>query len=261
MINLIANAIKFTPKGRVEVVVRSEKIDDQSFLLLKVIDDGIGIADEKLRTLFEPFVQADATISNRFGGTGLGLSITKRLTNALGGTIQVSSTEGEGSEFTIRLPVDPVGNMDQLTIELTEERDTDNSKTSLDQNIQLNARVLIADDMRDVRFVAQHFLKKAGCEVEVAENGRQAVDMVMAANKDGKPFELCLMDMQMPELDGLGAVRELRERGIELPVIALTADAMKGTRRRLISEGFDEYLSKPLKVNRLLRIAKGLLDA
>ncbi len=261
MINLIANAIKFTPKGRVEVVVRSEKIDDDSFLLLKVIDDGIGIADEKLRTLFEPFVQADATISNRFGGTGLGLSITKRLTNALGGTIQVSSTEGEGSEFTIRLPVDPIGTMDQLTIELTDEKDNDNSKSSLDQDIQLNARVLIADDMRDVRFVAQHFLKKAGCEVEVAENGRQAVDMVVAASRDGKPFELCLMDMQMPELDGLGAVRELRQRGIELPVIALTADAMKGTRRRLISEGFDEYLSKPLKVNRLLRIAKGLLDA
>ncbi|MEP1646911.1 PAS domain S-box protein [Rhodopirellula bahusiensis] len=261
MINLIANAIKFAPKGRVDVIARSEAIDGETFLILKVVDNGIGIADEKLRTLFEPFVQADATISNRFGGTGLGLSITKRLVAALGGTIQVTSTEGQGSEFAIRLPVDPIGDMGLLTIHLSDEKDSDNLKTTIDQDILLNARVLIADDMRDVRFVAQHFLKKAGCEVEVAENGRQAVDMVVNSIAEGNPFELCLMDMQMPELDGLGAVRELRSRGIELPVIALTADAMKGTRRRLISEGFDEYLSKPLKVNRLLRIAKGLLDA
>jgi two-component system CheB/CheR fusion protein len=261
MINLIANAIKFAPKGRVDVIVRSEGDEGQTYLTLNVVDNGIGIADEKLRTLFEPFVQADATISNRFGGTGLGLSITKRLVNALGGTIQVNSTEGEGSEFSIRLPVDPIGPMCHLTIQLNEEKDNDNLKTTIDQDIQLNSRVLIADDMRDVRFVAQHFLKKAGCEVEVAENGRQAVDMILAAIAKGSPFDLCLMDMQMPELDGLGAVRELRKRGIELPVIALTADAMKGTRRRLISEGFDEYLSKPLKVNRLLRIARGLLDA
>ncbi|WDQ14979.1 PAS domain S-box protein [Rhodopirellula sp. P2] len=260
MINLIANAIKFAPKGRVDVIVRSECNEHQTHLILKVVDNGIGIADEKLRMLFQPFVQADATISNRFGGTGLGLSITKRLVNALGGTIQVNSTEGEGSEFSIRLPVDPIGPMSHLTIQLNDERDSDNLKTTLDQNIQLNSRVLIADDMRDVRFVAQHFLKKAGCEVEVAENGRQAVDMIVAAIAQDSPFDLCLMDMQMPELDGLGAVRELRSRGIELPVIALTADAMKGTRRRLISEGFDEYLSKPLKVNRLLRIAKALLD-
>ncbi|KLU06037.1 Chemotaxis protein methyltransferase CheR [Rhodopirellula islandica] len=260
MINLIANAIKFAPKGRVDVIVRSEGDEGQTYLLLKVVDNGIGIADEKLRTLFQPFVQADATISNRFGGTGLGLSITKRLVNALGGTIQVNSTEGEGSEFAIRLPVDPIGPMSHLTIQLSDEKDNDNLKTTIDQDIQLNSRILIADDMRDVRFVAQHFLKKAGCEVEVAENGRQAVDMIVAAIANGSPFELCLMDMQMPELDGLGAVRELRNRGIEMPVIALTADAMKGTRRRLISEGFDEYLSKPLKVNRLLRIAKGLLD-
>ncbi|MFG0266427.1 MAG: PAS domain-containing protein, partial [Rhodopirellula sp. JB055] len=260
MINLIANAIKFAPHGRVDVIARSEQFDGQTHLILKVVDNGIGIADEKLRTLFKPFVQADATISNRFGGTGLGLSITKRLVNALGGTIEVRSTEGEGSEFAIRLPVDPIGPLSHLAVQLNDERENDKQKTSVDQNVQLNARVLIADDMRDVRFVAQHFLKKAGCEVEVAENGRQAVDMILAAIANGSPFDLCLMDMQMPELDGMGAVHELRNRGIELPVIALTADAMKGTRRRLISEGFDEYLSKPLKVNRLLRIAKGLLD-
>ncbi|MCC9658335.1 chemotaxis protein CheB [Rhodopirellula halodulae] len=261
MINLVANAIKFAPKGRVDLVARAERENDQTFLILKVIDNGIGIAEQKLRTLFEPFVQADSTISNRFGGTGLGLSITKRLVNALGGTIDVQSSEGQGSEFTVRLPVDPIGEMGRLTIKTDDENDNDGNKNSVDQDVHLNAKVLIADDMRDVRFVAQHFLKKAGCEVEVAENGRQAVDMILRSIETDSPFDLCLMDMQMPELDGLGAVHEIRAQGIELPIIALTADAMKGTRRRLISEGFDEYLSKPLKVNRLLRIAKSLLDA
>ncbi|WP_404308469.1 chemotaxis protein CheB [Neorhodopirellula lusitana] len=260
MINLIANGLKFSPKGRVDVVVESELVDSDRFLVVSVRDTGIGISPQKINTLFEPFVQADHSISSRFGGTGLGLSITKRLVDALGGEIGVESTQGKGSVFTFRVPIDPAGALETVLIQsATENLDVAASPDGKGRRATLNAKVLIADDMRDVRFVAQHFLKKADCHVDAAENGQQAVDMIVAAIEAGEPYELCLMDMQMPELDGVGAIREIRSRGIEMPVIALTADAMKGTRRRLIGEGFDEYLSKPLDVDRLLNAAKRLL--
>ncbi|QDT02046.1 Autoinducer 2 sensor kinase/phosphatase LuxQ [Rubripirellula lacrimiformis] len=260
MINLIANALKFAPKGRVNVLVDSEDVDGKVWLVVSVQDTGIGISQQKINTLFEPFVQADRSISNRFGGTGLGLSITKRLVSALGGSIGVESEQGKGSTFTFRVPIDPIGTRGTVSVQSSaESSDVASSPDVKARRVALNAKVLIADDMRDVRFVAQHFLKKADCHVEAAENGQQAVDMIVAAIEAGEPFELCLMDMQMPELDGVGAIREIRARGIELPVIALTADAMKGTRRRLIAEGFDEYLSKPLDVDRLLTAAVRLL--
>ncbi|TWT68953.1 chemotaxis protein CheB [Crateriforma conspicua] len=268
LINLIANGLKFSPKGRVDVFVREKCRAYQGkkveFLSFTVQDNGIGISAEKLKTLFEPFVQADKSISERFGGTGLGLSITKRLVNALGGEMSVESEPGHGSTFSFEIPVAPVGERRELSLDAEDEHNDDataNREKSATQVIPLNAKVLIADDMRDVRFVAKHFLAKAKCKVDVAENGRQAVDMIVQAAESGDPFQLCLMDMHMPELDGAGAVKELRERGIELPVIALTADAMKGTRRRLIGIGFDEYLTKPLNVRKLMRIADQLLNS
>lgn len=274
MINLIANALKFSPGGNVNVSVRTHQrqLNDNSpaenWLVVGVEDNGIGIADDALDSLFDPFVQADQTISERFGGTGLGLSITKRLVSAMGGSIRVESELGRGSVFTFEIPIDPVGKISELSLDsqsrsgtaklladhLTPDLASDHDPT------KLSAKVLIADDMRDIRFIAKHFLSKADCQIEVAENGRRAIDMVFEAENAGEPFDLILMDIQMPRLDGVGAVAELRERGCEIPIIALTADAMKGTRRRLIAMGFDEYLSKPLEVNKLLRIARGLLD-
>lgn len=267
MINLIANALKFTPKGRVEVSIHSvERMKNETtrnVLKIDVADNGIGIARKKLKTLFEPFVQADRSISDRFGGTGLGLSITKRLVKAMGGKIGVQSKFGVGSTFTFEIPVDPIEDIGEVEMTVQERLPADEPELAtklLPDNVRLGVKVLIADDVRDIRFVARHFLSKADCEIEVAENGRQAVDMVVAAEESGKPFELILMDMQMPELDGEGAVTELRNLGFEVPIIALTADAMKGTRRRLIALGFDEYLSKPFDVKKLLRVASDLLN-
>ncbi len=256
MINLIANGLKFASKGRVDVIVESEISQQRTWLVIAVQDTGIGISRQKIDSLFEPFVQADHSISSRFGGTGLGLSITKRLVDALGGSIGVDSQQGQGSVFTFRIPVDPVQGLGTVLLQSSSlPRDVATSADHQARRIKLNAKVLIADDMRDVRFVAQHFLRKADCHVDAAENGQQAVDMIVAAIEAGEPYDFCLMDMQMPELDGVGAIRELRRRGIALPVIALTADAMKGTRRRLLEAGFDEYLSKPLDVDRLLAAA------
>lgn len=265
LINLIANAIKFTPQGVVEVnawhLVPADDSGDR--LEIEIKDNGIGISQDQLDRLFEPFTQADRTINERFGGSGLGLSITKRLLDALGGTIGVQSQQGEGSCFTVSIPVAPCGqtiaiDLDGLAgAQVEPSPDTSAEKV---ETLSLSARVLIADDMRDVRFIAQHFLKKAGCDVEVVENGQLAVHAVEQAAQEGRPFDLVLMDVQMPVLSGVQAVRLLRQKKIDIPVIALTADAMKGTRRRLLEEGFDEYLSKPLSVERLQRVASRLLD-
>lgn len=170
----------------------------------------------------------------------------------------------EGSRFVVTIPIEPIG--DLVTIELsdnTNEKTVDAGRNKIPNLLTvpvLEAKVLIADDMRDVRFVAQHFLKKAGCRVDVAENGRLAVDAVRRSIKSCLPYDFVLMDVQMPVLDGVGAVKELRESGIEVPIVALTADAMKGTRRQLLTDGFDEYLTKPLNVERLMLVVQSLLQ-
>lgn len=259
LINLIANAIKFTPKGRVDVIVSSQDTaGTNALLVVEISDNGIGMSSEQLEKLFQPFQQADDTIAERFGGTGLGLSITKRLVAALGGSIHAESTLGSGSKFTVRVPVYPIGSVQKLS--LVQSTPTKESAELEAEVTSLNARVLIADDMRDVRFIAQHFMSKVGCEVEVAENGQLAVNAVNDAIEEGNPYQLVLMDLQMPVMDGVQAVTHLREQGHELPIIALTADAMKGTRRKLLAAGFDDYLTKPIKPKSLLRAAKKLLD-
>ena len=320
LINLIANALKFSPGGRVDVSVEflppgcvEESLDDSevpqvnvpqadnfgadnfgadnfgadnfgadnsladvtgaddsgtdvagmSQLRFEVKDTGIGMSPDQMKGLFRPFMQADATIAQRFGGTGLGLSITRRLLEAMHGRVTVQSEKGVGSTFTVTLPVDPCSEPVSLSLGASNRSSTppaiDDQNQSLD-DIRLDARVLIADDMPDVRFIAQHFLTKYGCQVEVVENGQLAVDAVRTHDGTDQAFDLILMDMQMPVLDGVGAVGQIRQAGLDVPVIALTADAMKGTRRRLLDAGFNEYLSKPLDVELLIRAVVSLLD-
>lgn len=261
LINLIANALKFSPGGEVDVRIQ---MCDARTLEIEVADNGIGMDENQQLCLFQPFSQASDEISERFGGTGLGLNITQRLIEALDGEISVQSRVGDGSTFTVRIPVEPIGELKPfLLMESAACGSEEPAAADLKQNstdlTDLNARVLIADDMRDIRYIAEHMLSKAGCRVQIAENGRQAVDTILKAIDDGNPFDLVLMDMQMPILSGDGAVRELRERGVEVPIIALTADAMKGTRRRVLQMGFDEYMAKPLNARKLLQIASTLL--
>ncbi|MCC9599106.1 PAS domain S-box protein [Stieleria sp. JC731] len=259
LINLTSNSIKFAAGGHAKVVVRHHQRDDGQWMEFEVSDDGIGMSQEQVDRLFEPFTQASQTIHQRFGGTGLGLSICQRLAKALSGTIEVESREGEGSSFRVTLPVDPATELKDL--KLGERRETDplpQHQSSDDRSIA-GSRILIADDRRDIRYIAQHFLSKAGCLIETAENGRQAVDKVIESHQTGQPFNLVLMDIQMPILNGMQAIEEIRNRDLELPVIALTADAMKGTRRKLISLGFDEYLTKPISSKVLLSTVERLL--
>ena len=258
MVNLISNAIKFARQG--EVVVTAEMAGDspKAALVLSVRDNGIGIARDKLDRLFEPFQQADESIGRKYGGTGLGLSISRRLVESLGGEISVESEEGEGTTFRVSVPVAPAGKRGELEAAGRPERSAADPAVEPTHSGELGARVLIADDMQDIRFIARHFLLKAGCNVQLAQDGREALDMILNGHSESDAFDVVLMDMQMPELDGADVVKTVRDRGVSTPIVALTADAMKGMRRRVLEIGFDEYVEKPLDSNRLVSVVARL---
>ena len=244
--NLLGNAIKFTETGCVRLRVSYLDQAAEPQLRFEVIDTGIGIPQDKQRQLFTPFAQAHVEgFGRRFGGTGLGLSISRRLAALLGGDISLKSAEGVGSTFTLTLPV---GDARQIHLVSPPEIDRlepphSNPGTELQQ---LDLRVLIADDMRDVRMVAKHFLSKSGATVTMVENGQAAVDAVQRSVEEGTPFDVILMDMQMPVMNGYEATRVLRRLGHEMPIIALTAAAMRTELSEAIQAGCDEHMTKPI---------------
>lgn len=251
LVNLVGNAIKFTDEGHVELTVDfDQKINRLHFA---VADTGIGICEEDHETLFNPFVQADNTSTRSFGGTGLGLAICQRLANALGGEVTVESSPGVGSVFTLSIEVAdgvPLTQPD-LSLDMTTEEH--------DDEIELSAKVLVVDDRRDIRYLAQHFIEKAGGEVLTATNGREAVDFV--SNESNPDVDLIVMDMQMPVMDGYDATRELRRRGCDLPIIALTANAMKSDRDACLAAGCTDYTTKPLNSKKLIGMIDRLVSA
>ena len=252
MLNLVGNAIKFTDSGGVDIVVSF----DQPNLIVAVQDTGVGIAKSDQQMLFQPFTQSESTIKNRVGGTGLGLTICKRLIEVLGGEIEVESTEGEGSCFTAKLPVKMDANIELVDGEADLET---NNETPVKNYEGLDGRrILVADDRRDVWLVARHFLERAGATVKIASDGREAVDMVEQSGVE--EFDLVFMDIQMPILNGHEAVRELRKLGFEMPIVALTAAAMKGEKKACIEAGCDDYLTKPIDSELLINTARRLIE-
>ncbi|MBN1394949.1 MAG: CHASE domain-containing protein [Pirellulales bacterium] len=256
LLNLIANAIKFTRAGGVRVTARFES--DPSLehkLRFDVADTGIGISEEQMRRLFQPFSQADGATTRRFGGSGLGLTISKRLALMLGGDITVRSTPGEGSVFSVTVatgPLESVTFRDHSPDEAVEE-----AAASSAASPALHGRILLAEDGPDNQRLISFLLRKAGAEVEVAENGKEAVRMVLASNggqtRKEWPFDLVLMDIQMPVMDGYEATQRLREGGYPGPIIALTAYAMPKDVQRCLEVGCDLHLSKPINFDTLLQ--------
>lgn len=243
LINLLGNAIKFTESGQVTLRVTHIHDDDESAIRFAVEDTGIGISEEHLEHLFESFSQADASVTRNFGGSGLGLSISKRLATMLNGQLTVESTEGVGSTFTLELPT---GALDGVPIaEITIDQIVPEPETPT-ISARLSCKILVVDDRRDVRHVAQHFLEEAGASVVTAIDGLKGIDAVRRAEERGENFDLIVMDMQMPKMDGYTATSELRSSGCDLPIVALTADAMSGDRERCLNVGCDDYLSKPI---------------
>ncbi len=220
---------------------------------LTVRDTGIGMTEAQLARLFVPFTQADVSTSRQFGGTGLGLTISKRFAELMGGDILVNSTEGHGSEFSIVLPA----HAPQMVIESGDSPATSTRSTIVASAPTLShqgrpTRILVAEDGPDNQKLLQFMLKKAGASVQIVENGQLAVEAVTAAATMQQPYDLVLMDMSMPVLDGYGATRQIRERGYDLPVVALTAHAMSGDREKCLAAGCTDYATKPLNREDLL---------
>jgi signal transduction histidine kinase/DNA-binding NarL/FixJ family response regulator len=256
LMNLIGNAIKFTEDGGVRVVTQLAEDGDGPKLRIEVIDTGIGIAPEKLACIFDPFVQADSSVTRRFGGTGLGLAICNRLAKALGGQITVSSTSGQGSVFAVEIDPGPIDGVEMIEAPMAHEVMRMRPPRSRLPLPPLNGRVLLVEDGDTNRRLTRLVLERAGAIVATAENGRDGVEL---ARRD--PFDLILMDMQMPIMDGYRATSRLRELGVMVPIIALTANAMEEDKRKCIAAGCSGYLSKPIETDLLIRaVAEALGD-
>lgn len=252
--NLIGNSIKFTDTGSVSVICRFEKKAGVDQLLIDIIDTGIGMTEEALEKIFDPFVQADNSVTRRFGGTGLGLTISRRFAQAMGGDIHVRSRPGQGSTFTIVLST---GDLSGVSFLKPAEVALLQQKCLVEEGVRWQfpeARVLVVDDGSENRELVRLLLEDAGLFVDEAENGQQGVDKALVGS-----YNVILMDVNMPVMDGFTAVAILRKKGITIPVIALTANAMKGYESDCLEAGYSGYLSKPINIDRFMELMAQLL--
>jgi two-component system, chemotaxis family, CheB/CheR fusion protein len=247
LLNLLSNAIKFTERGGVQVTARL--LPERRLLEVAVIDSGIGISREQQAALFAPFTQADGSITRRYGGTGLGLAISKRLVELLGGTIAVTSAEGQGSTFTFTVATGPLED-----VPLASELASPALPTRPPLSRLTGRHILIVDDRRDMRYLIQTYLEEAGATAQSASDGAAAVEMVREARARSAPFDAIVLDMQMPVMDGFQAAPLLRAAGHTGRIVALTANAMKGDQERCLAAGCDEYMAKPVDRLRLLYV-------
>ncbi|HJT35503.1 MAG TPA: ATP-binding protein [Pirellulales bacterium] len=288
LLNLLGNAIKFTEAGAVRLTTRWRPTNGEGGVLeFEVVDTGIGMSEEQIARLFQPFCQADNSTTRRFGGTGLGLSISKRLTEMLGGSIEVRSRLGEGSTFIVRLPVSIASALaaePSVTPALVAGRAAldDRPRSAPVASVPLAAqsappdgrpmgradepqplsgcRILLADDCVDNQRLIGHLLRRAGAELTVAVDGRRAVDAVHHARECCRPFDVILMDMQMPVLSGCEATRQLRSDGYQRPIIALTALSNVGEHRDCRAAGCDDVATKPIDRAALIGVIQRQLE-
>ena len=260
LINLVGNAIKFTEIGEIRLVVRllNSSTDGQQ-LQIDVVDSGIGMNEEQMSRLFKEFSQVDTSNTRRQGGTGLGLAISRRLARSLHGDVTVTSAPGEGSTFSLTVGTGPLEGVPLEGVPL--ENSPSQSQFSSDSaqepgraSRKLACRVLLVEDGEDNQRLISFLLSKAGAKVTLAENGQRGVDLALTAQNLGSPFDVILMDMQMPVKDGFDATRELREAGCHGPVIALTAMASRADRDKCVNVGCDDYMSKPIDAKKLVAL-------
>jgi signal transduction histidine kinase/ActR/RegA family two-component response regulator len=255
LVNLVGNAIKFTEQGSVRVSVSLEAGSPDARLRFDVIDSGIGITPVDQQRIFEPFSQVDASESRRYGGTGLGLAISSRLARDLGGELSLSSSLGQGSVFSLFLPLREPTPDERASSAAAETPPADpqaHETTSAAKPTLLRGRVLVAEDGADNQRLIARLLGRAGLEVEFAADGRRAVDRTLEAERGTQPFDAVLMDMQMPELDGYAATQALRDGGYTRPIIALSAHAMHEDRERCFTAGCNAFAPKPIDRQQLL---------
>jgi PAS domain S-box-containing protein len=261
LINLLGNAVKFTELGAVRLKVRFlSTLGASSKLVFEVSDTGIGMTAEQTQRLFQPFTQADSSTSRRFGGTGLGLTISKRLAEMMGGDIALTSQLGVGSTFSLTIDPGPLDGA--LLVDATDTHcrapETPSQPTPMLE--ELSCRILLAEDGPDNQRLIAFLLRKAGAQVDLAENGLVAYEQAMARLNQGQPYDVILMDMQMPVMDGYEATRRLRESGYDRPVVAVTANAMAGDREECLAAGCDDFATKPIDRRALLESVKAALE-
>ncbi len=248
LLNLVGNAVKFTQSGSIDIVLN----DDGEHLRFSVIDTGVGIPEDSVDALFDPFEQLDTSVSRTHEGTGLGLTISQHLAHLMGGEIRVGSTLGVGSVFTLVLPRDcPEGVRVLESIEESFGQSVSVAEPEARGGRDETGVILLAEDGLDNQRLITHLLRKAGYEIVIANNGQEAIDRFVASPER---FDLILMDMQMPVLDGYSATRKIREMGYRVPIIALTAHALDGARKDCLDAGCDEYLTKPIDREKLYHV-------
>ena len=256
LFNLIGNAIKFTDKGSVQVECSCTKGKESQNLQVDIIDTGIGMSQEALENIFNPFVQADVTVTRRFGGTGLGLSISRKFARALGGDISVTSIERKGSTFTVTIPAGKSHEYSLIPPEALGQLNEEASlATTSKWKFAQDKKVLVVDDGQENRELVKIVLEEAGITVDEAENGAIGVEL---ANSDN--YDLILMDIQMPVMDGFTAARTMRDKGLTLPIIALTANAMQGFEQQCLDNGYSGYATKPIDIDKLLAMVANYLQ-
>ena len=237
--NFLSNATKFTEQGSVTIKTRLQG----DMIKLSVIDTGIGIDDTGLKKLFVDFSQVDASTTRQFGGTGLGLAITKKLVELMGGSVGVESQLGKGSEFWTIIPNRPA--------ELTQSDTSPKTAINIDKLKQESRRILLVDDNLVNRQIGEKILSKLGHQVSLACNGIEAVEHFKNEDVDRSHFDLVFMDCQMPEMDGYEATQKIRALGINIPIIALTANTTEEDRQKAEDCGMNDFLSKPFKIHEL----------
>ncbi|WP_337169851.1 ATP-binding protein [Gemmatimonas aurantiaca] len=255
LMNLTGNAVKFTDHGRVTIEAGVESSAGRNWFVVTIDDTGPGMSEEQATQLFQPFTQADGSVTRRHGGTGLGLIISRRLAALMGGDVRLIHTApGRGSRFELRLPLLAVPDAER-TAELDSTRqlstvsgDARDGKHDANRtNVPaLRGRILLAEDGEDNQRLIALLLRVAGAEVTVVPNGRQALEALDWAAAAGAPFDLLITDMQMPEMDGYTLAGTLRAQGAGIPIVALTAHAMAEDRQRCLDAGCDDYASKPI---------------
>ena len=243
LLNLCSNAIKFTEKGHVYLNVMFKT--ESSSLIFEVIDSGIGMTTDQLEKIFKPFEQADTTITRKFGGTGLGLTLSKQLVEMLNGDIYVESTPSKGSRFTIDLKVNEAENNRYLYDNDLKQRAGKMRAANIEMP-KLNGKVLLVEDNEDIQDLIKLLLTKMDITLDIVGNGKLAIQ---SATKND--YDLILMDIQMPVMDGFTAMKELKQLAYDKPVIAMTANAMQKDRERCKATGFSGFISKPIDRNEL----------
>lgn len=247
LFNLCNNAIKFTEKGGITINISCNVQAEQ--IHFDVIDSGIGVSAEQIRTIFEPFAQADTSASRRFGGTGLGLFLSRRFAELIGGTLSVDSDFGRGSCFTLSIPTGVIRESNLIVDFIQPAPSLPSTEHAVDI-VSLSGNILLAEDTLDNQLLIRAYLKNYNLNITTVENGQQVIDMA----KHHTNFDLILMDIQMPLMNGLQATKKLRAIGVKCPIIALTANVLTEDCNNYLASGFNDVIPKP--VNRVQLIEK-----